>query len=225
MSYDLEETSSQRIIFTPNTPIYDSKLAVSFWANVEAFRGDRQTHFLDMGASASWNPRNFSCYWAPGNNVGISWINSAGPTFSEWTNNFSITTAVWHHFYFEVDWTTNPDTALFWYDGGVKTLSNTFGTNNQTPTGTYGQLSVGGEHGSGTTGNYLDGMIAEIGIWNDNIGESRALALSKGYSPLFFRNNLTEYIPLIRELLNLKGGVGTGLNTPVPASHPRIIYP
>ena len=50
--------------------------------------------------------------------------------------------------------------------------------------------------------------------------------LSKGFSPAFFKYSLTEYIPLIRELHNFKGGTGTtSASAPTVADHPRIIYP
>lgn len=227
MSYDFEEGSSQRITYTPNTAAYSTTVSISFWVKAESLPGAHQMHFIDLGASASWNPRNVSAYWTPagGGTIGISWINASGPTFAEWTKAYTLSTSAWTHFYFEVDWSTNPDTVLCWINGSSQALTCTFGSNNLTPAGTYGQISVGGEHGSGTTGNYMDGLLAEIAVWSDVVGSTRASGLynsgNGGTASVLYPTNLTEDIRLYADANNAIGGSGNLLNTPVFSStHP-----
>lgn len=227
MAVDLEEASNQRITYTPNTTPYTTVAEGSLWLKVESLPGAHQMHFFDLGASTNWNPRNISIYWTPagGGQMGISWINSAGPTFSEWTASYSLPTGSWFHLYWAIDWTTNPDTALMWGNGSSISLSNTFGTNNQTPTGTQDQISIGGEHGSGTTGNYYDGLIAEVAVWSNAVGSSRMSGMynsgAGGRADSLYPTNLTEYIRYKDDFSNSIGGSGTGLNSPsIVADHP-----
>ena len=179
--------------------------------------------FVTKGKNNAGNDRNFSIGWHPNPRISIGWFNPAG-SIHEWAHDITLSTGQWYHFYMEIDTTTNPDTVLLWIDGVSKTMSFLSGTNNSDMISTATQeIAIGREHGGG---NQMDGLIAEVGIWSDIVGESRALMLSKGFSPAFFRNNLTEYIPLIRNLHNLKGGTGTmSASNPVVAAHPKIIHP
>lgn len=223
-AFDFEEASSQRITYTPNTTSYPSKVSLSFWFKPESLPGAHQMHFVDLGSSSNWNPRHFGAYWTPasGGQVGISWINSSGPTYSEWTASYTLTVGNIYHFYYEIDWTVNPNTAKLWINGSSVTLTNTFGTNYLIPTGTFDQLSVGGEHGSGTTGNYVDGLLSDILIWSDNVGSTRASGLynsgNGARGDILYPTNLTENIRLRVDASNAVGGGGTLLNAPVKTS-------
>ena len=77
--------------------------------------------------------------------------------------------------------------------------------------------------------NYMQGDVAECGIWNRGLEAGEIAALSKGYSSSFFLNGLQRYYPLIGRYspeIDIKGGkTGTLVNTPIAAAHPRIIYP
>lgn len=94
------------------------------------------------------------------------------------------------------------------------------------------QLSIGGFFRDGgspqlAAGPY-DGKIAELGIWNYALPDSIRAALAKGFSPLFFRQGLVFYSPLVgrnspeSDSMNGNNAVITGATV---ADHPRIIYP
>lgn len=75
--------------------------------------------------------------------------------------------------------------------------------------------------------DYVDGAIAEVGIWNAILTSAEMLTLSKGYSPLFVRpQNLVHYFPLVRSNIDVVGGLAlTPINSPTVRAHPRVIYP
>ena len=75
--------------------------------------------------------------------------------------------------------------------------------------------------------DYIDGAIAEVGIWNAILTPAEMAILNKGYSPLFVRPaNLVHYLPLIRNNNDIVGGMAlTPINNPTVRAHPPIIYP
>jgi hypothetical protein len=227
MAYDFEESSGQRISYTPNAD-YTSKLAVAAWVNFEALSGSHQMHIVSKGKSDAGNDRNFSMKYTPagGGIVRLAWTSSVG-TFVEYDNTHSPSTAAWQLWYAEVDWSTNPDTALLWIAGVSKALTRSAGGDNTTPTtGATQRLSIGAEHATADNDNNFDGLIAEVALWNTLGGATRMNMLNAGFSPAFFKDGLVEYIPLIRSLHNLRGGSGTlSTSNPVVAPHPKIIYP
>lgn len=75
---------------------------------------------------------------------------------------------------------------------------------------------------------YMNGRIAECGIWNVALTDAEVAILAMGFSPLFVRpQNLVAYWSLIRdEDQDRVGGYDmTAYNTPGIATHPAIIYP
>lgn len=222
MAYDFEDGSNQKIVFASHAD-YTTTVDISFWVKAESNPGTHQTIHVSKTRSGYDRP-NFSLLWTPAGGGDVYTVAYAGGGFNEWKADYSATTGVWEHWYFSINWSTNPDTHLFWANAVSKTMTHNYGSNNVTPDVTATQEYSIGMPGSGT--NNTDGILAEIAVWSDNNSALRLNALSKGASPLFFLENLNEYFPLIRELQNpVGGGVGTLTNTPVVANHPRMIYP
>jgi len=69
-------------------------------------------------------------------------------------------------------------------------------------------------------------MIAEVGIWNAALTQPEIASLAKGMTCDKIRpQNLVFYTPLVRDLIDQKGGlVITNNNAATVAAHPRI-YP
>ena len=86
-----------------------------------------------------------------------------------------------------------------------------------------------GRLGSSSPSNYMDGRIAEAGIWNVALSDAEVALLANGVSPLFIQpQNLVSYWPLIRD--DDQDRVGdlnmSAFFTPSVAVHPpKIIYP
>lgn len=73
---------------------------------------------------------------------------------------------------------------------------------------------------------FFDGRIAEVGIWNAALTAAEIASLAKGMTCDKVRpQNLVFYAPLVRDLIDQKGGLTiTNNNGATVANHPRI-YP
>jgi uncharacterized protein (DUF2267 family) len=95
-----------------------------------------------------------------------------------------------------------------------------------TPTG-MDRTSIG-RVGDSSPGSYMDGEIAEAGVWNVALSDAEVAMLAKGFSPLLVRpQSLVAYWKLVRsEDQDVVGGFDmTAFNTPTIAAHPSVLYP
>ena len=100
---------------------------------------------------------------------------------------------------------------------GTKSAQNTGG---QTPTG-INRLHIGSRIVSGVNGGFLDGQIADVCVWNVALADEEVAALAKGISPRRIRpQSLVFYAPLVRDIVDAKGGSLSVTGTTV-AAHPR----
>lgn len=101
-------------------------------------------------------------------------------------------------------------------------------------TGTVNKVTAGidtfyiGRYSSTT--QYMNGSIAEAGVWNVALTAAEVAMLAKGYSPLFVRPaSLVAYWPLVGRCspeIDFAGGFNLTLNnSPPQAAHCRIILP
>ena len=119
----------------------------------------------------------------------------------------------------------------FAYKNGVVGTEN---TTSLTPT-TIDGVRLGAQVGT----NFMDGTLAEVGIWNVALDAGEIAALAKGFSPQLIRPaSLIHYYPLIRGTVNQGGSSNTTLdrgkaglnltetNTPTYSDpHVRLYYP
>jgi hypothetical protein len=84
-----------------------------------------------------------------------------------------------------------------------------------------------GRHNDSTPGDYFDGALCELGVYNVALTAGEVAMLAALYSPLFVRpESLVAYYSLIRDDLDRVGGYDmTPYNTPAYTDHPPIIYP
>jgi hypothetical protein len=69
----------------------------------------------------------------------------------------------------------------------------------------------------------MQGLIAEVGIWNVALTDDEVLALAKGFTPDQIRpQSLIAYLPLVRTNQDIKGNAWTTAGTLTAADHPRI---
>lgn len=99
-------------------------------------------------------------------------------------------------------------------------------TNNENSPTAATQLLIGSRRYVGNLDLFMNGSIAEVGIWNAALTAAEIASLAKGMTCDKVRpQNLVFYAPLIRDLLDQKGGlVITNNNGATVAPHPRI-YP
>jgi hypothetical protein len=146
--------------------------------------------------------------FASSNDVGVS---------GEAASTTGITINTWHHAC-GVFSATNARAAFI--DGGSKgteaTDVNPVGLDN-TAIGVQKRVGIIWE---------TSGHIAEMAIWNAALADAEVAALAEGYSPLLVRpQNLVFYAPLVRELVELIGGVTLVNDGTVVSNHPRVLYP
>jgi len=75
-----------------------------------------------------------------------------------------------------------------------------------------------------STPNYFPGIIAEVGIWNVALTQPEIASLAKGMTCDKVRpQSLVFYAPLVRDLIDQKGGLTiTNNNGATVANHPRV---
>ena len=73
-------------------------------------------------------------------------------------------------------------------------------------------------------GSFANALIAEVGIWNAALTQPEIASLAKGMTCDKVRpQNLVFYAPLVRDLLDARGGLTlTNINGATVADHPRI---
>lgn len=106
--------------------------------------------------------------------------------------------------------------------GTANTTANTFTAPNS--------VRLGARVLGGAAGNYMGGMIAEVGVWSVALTTSEIESLASGISPLMVRPDaLVFYAPLLTTTgnqLDWVGGVSLSpTNTPTDTDHPAIVYP
>ena len=89
---------------------------------------------------------------------------------------------------------------------------------------TVNALSIAGRFNSGSMGLLLGGTVAEVGVWSTNLSADEVLSLSRGMTCDKVRpQSLVFYAPLVRDLIDVKGGLTiTNNNTATVANHPRV---
>jgi hypothetical protein len=115
---------------------------------------------------------------------------------------------------------TNIDSRTAYLNGGN---SGTSGAFESSPTAAT-ELLIGNRRIAGALGAYMDGKIAEIGIWNAALTAAEVASLAKGMTCDKVRpQNLVFYAPLVRDLVDQKGGLAiTNNNSATVANHPRV---
>lgn len=90
---------------------------------------------------------------------------------------------------------------------------------------TFNDLRIGARYAT-TLGNYFAGNLAEAAVWNARLTADEAASLAKGISPRLIRpQSLVFYAPLIRDLIDIRGGLTIANNNGATvADHPRIYY-
>lgn len=132
----------------------------------------------------------------------------------------SVSTGVWSHGAAVFASTTSRTVYLNGTAGA--TATNTIGGD------TYTLLTVAARYSASTRGEYFNGAVAEVGVWDVVLTADEITALSKGISPRFIRPaSLKAYAPLIGRTspeIELKGA-GLTLSGSAAVDHPRIFLP
>jgi len=90
--------------------------------------------------------------------------------------------------------------------------------------GTLNRLTIGSQQFGGTINLFFAGRIAEAGVWNAALTDAEIASLADGMTCDKVRpQSLVFYAPLVRDLIDAKGGLTiTNNNTATVANHPRV---
>jgi hypothetical protein len=104
-------------------------------------------------------------------------------------------------------------------DGANSATNNT----SVTPSG-VDRIRIAARFSGGSPGLYFDGRIAEVGIWSAALNADEVASLADGITCDKVRpQSLVFYAPLVRELIDVRGGLTiTNNNTATVANHPRV---
>lgn len=220
MAYDFVPASSQRIIINKGTSAIDlSQISYSFHYQKDSMTGTYREILWSGGHWASdyhsfiqHDTSNYMAFVANWTGAEARW-SIANPSDSTWTND------VWTY-----DFGSSANDPVAYRNGSSVTV-----TERVTPSGSadyakdVANLAIGSY--SDGSGEYWDGKIAELAIWNRILTAAEAAILGDGYSPLFIPNGLVFYAPMIRNVQDLKSGNTGTITGATVANHPRIIYP
>ena len=221
------DSGSSQYLEASGSPITATPLTVAFWFYLasDASAWSRHNlggpqHLTAYGAGAAWR---IEIYVSNGSTTGIVAAGSYNVTSNaeaEHDMGGNIRGA-WHHAA-GVFAASNDRTA---YCDGSGTNDTTSVTDPSPNTVTMGCRLAN----NGSRDRYVDGLIAEAGIWSVALAQAEIDMLVDGFSPPMVRPDaLVCYWPLIRDTdQDWVGGYDlTAYNTPTVATHvPTIIYP
>lgn len=129
----------------------------------------------------------------------------------------------WNHFaiVFDGSLTGNASRLKLYINGNLRTL----GFNLTIPSTTSNHAANNNvRFGRNESGNYWSsGDFAEYGLWQEALSSVDVAALSKGMTPDKVRpNNLVSYIPLVRDIQDVRSGTTLTNTNSTVANHPRV---
>jgi hypothetical protein len=201
---------SNQYFSTASSPVLNVPMTLAFWARTSATLNNA---VIAVGQSGAGTHRQQIQFAVEGINAAT--VGSAGATFA--TSSVPATSNQWGH---ATGVFSAANSRLVYFNGantGSNTVSNT--TNNANA------IYVGARNANGV-GLFFNGDIAEVGIWNAALTAAEVASLAKGMTCDKIRpQSLVFYAPLVRDLIDQKGGLTiTNNNSATVANHPRI-YP
>ncbi len=129
----------------------------------------------------------------------------------------------WNHFalVFDGSLTGNSNRMKLYRNGSLLTL----GFNLTIPSTTSNNASINNLRlGRNETGNYWSsGDFAEYGLWQEALSVADVAALAKGMTPDKARpDKLVSYIPLVRDIQDVRSGTTLTDTSTTVATHPRV---
>lgn len=212
MAYDFTAASSQ-YLSTTSAPVTAAPLTIACWfypkdittagsligLSPRTGSTDRRFNLLHVGTVAGDPVRYFI---SPNGAVTID--TASGYTANTWNHACAVSAASNSH--------------SVYLNGGSSNTS----TETSSPTG-IDTVAIGARYVNGW-GTYANALIAEVGIWNAALTAAEIASLADGMTCDKVRpQSLVFYAPLIRDLIDQKGGLMiTNNNTATVANHPRV---
>ena len=206
MAYEFNGTS--QFLSTASTPVVLEPFTIALWFNPDAL-GNRILACIG-GTSPSRVVINTR---GTNNKLAAQCINSSLSAGVAETNIPALNT--WQHACGVFESSTSRSIFLDGANKATNTTSITLSTLNTIRIGNQTAVNA-----------YADGKIADVGIWSIALTDAEVASLAKGMTCDKVRpGSLVFYAPLVRDLIDTKGGLTiTNNNGATVAAHPRI-YP
>lgn len=142
----------------------------------------------------------------------------AGSSTTGADSTVSVSAGAWQHGC--AVFTGNSNRTVY-LDGG----NNATDTTTMTPSSAaLNRTIIGAQWRNQARENFFNGRVAEVGIWNVALGAADITALAKGVRPSLVRpQSLIFYAPLIRDVIDLRGGLTLTATSTSVIEHSRRI--
>ncbi len=137
-------------------------------------------------------------------------------TFGTVSTTNTVTAGTWYHVAGSWNTTANQPQQV-WIDGVKSGPTNS----NRTPVaGNLNRTLLGSTYITSALAQYLNGRIAEAAIWDVVLSDAEVSSLAKGFrSDLIRPASLKFYLPLIREVQDVRAGLSFTNNATAAAAH------
>jgi len=210
MAYDFVPASSQRLS-TASSPVSGYPMTLAAWAMVDDTNNDR----IILAVNESTTPFHRVTLLRAANNRFNAAVFGSINTAALARTYATVSSGQFYHvcgvFASSTSRKTYMDGVLLETDTRICTIN------------TLNELLVGARF-STTPGLFWDGKIAEAGIWNTDLNDDEVKSLAAGMTCDKVRpQSLVFYAPLVRDLIDAKGGLTiTNNNGATVANHPRV---
>ena len=212
MAYQFNGTNQH--LSTASAPSSGSPMTIACWFNASAVQS---AVLVSVGVSSGAHRNQLQ---AVNGTPGVSnYINAVAVGATATPISFGATgvnTNTWGH----AAGVFTSATSRTGYTNGVASVANL------TDCGTQNAASsiVVGARWSTTLGLHYSGLVAEVGVWNVALTADEIASLANGVACRLVRpQSLVFYAPLIRDLIDVRGGLAiTNNNTATVAAHPRV---
>lgn len=205
---------SNQWLSTASAPVNATPFTIACWFNPDVAPQPGNGGCIALQGAGTGTFSRFMLYFNTSSKCAAVTINSTN-TDGTAISTSSYTAGSWQHACGV--WTSSTSRSIYY--NGTNEATN---TTNITPTaGDVTNLYIGRQL-FGIT--YFDGKMAEVGIWNTDLTAAEIASLAKGMTCDKVRpQNLVFYAPLVRDLIDQKGGLTiTNNNGATVANHPRV---
>jgi len=210
MAYNFTAASSQYLSVT--NPVSAAPFTIACWGWVNSVTGSNRA-LVSLNQNSGTN--RFVLYVDASGNLAFFVNSSAGFTQPAISGGI-----LENQFFHACAVEASASEHCVFLNGGNKNKT----TVSRTPS-SINALNIGTDRNNNTNTALLSGRVADVGVWNVALTDAEVASLAKGMTCDKIRpQNLVFYAPLIRDLIDQKGGLTiTNNNAATVATHP-IVY-
>jgi hypothetical protein len=208
MAYDFDGTNQS--LTRASAPVTAVPLTMACWFNPDLLQDGALCAVESVSGNGTW----FALFAVLAGMVSASTVQNGAESRAITTATY--TTGSWNHC---CGVFTASNSRTIYLNGG-NAVTN---TGNRTPTN-IAETVIGARRFAGIFGLYFNGKIAEVGIWNAALTAQEVASLAQGMTCDKIRpQSLVFYAPLVRDLIDQKGGLTiTNNNSATAADHTRV---